>query len=97
MSTKYSAGQKGPHLSWWEFVFSDSEFQPTGRENLFAWLATNMSPPTCRSKPPCSPISHHLDTLLLVCYNKNHGLLRELPATSKTNIVVHQVTVDSQV
>jgi hypothetical protein len=33
------------------------------------------------SRPPCSPISHCSDQLLLVCYNKNYGLLRELPAT----------------
>ena len=35
-------------------------------------------------KLPCTPISHCSDALLLVCYNKNYGPLRELPVTSKT-------------
>jgi len=39
--------------------------------------------------PPCSPISHCSDALLLVCYDKNGGLPRELPATGKT-VVFHQ-------
>jgi hypothetical protein len=40
-----------------------------------------------RLKLPCSPISHHSDTFLLVSLqNKNHGLLRELPATGAINL-----------
>src|SRR5882757_148760 len=40
------------------------------------------------SRPPCSPISHCSDQLLPVCYNKNNGLLRELPTTGINKIAL---------
>ncbi len=82
MCTKYSAGPRATFLQW-EFISDLKDFDPLSSTRTVRTVATKCLL-TARSKPPCSPISHHLDSLLLVCYNKNGGLWRELPATSKT-------------
>jgi len=84
MCTEYLAGPKG-HLSpvgvhlWFE------RFWPQQVQELFAtWL---LGVYWLQDQNRLVPRSHIiLDSLLLVCYNKNCDLLRELPATSKTNM-----------
>jgi hypothetical protein len=57
------------HLSWQEFVSLIQNFLNLSQEI---------------EKPPCSPTSHHSDAVLLVVrHDKNHALLRELPAISE--------------
>ena len=54
-------------------------FKSSDLKTLFHHIRATEGFSGLRIKSPCSPISHHSDASLLVCYNKNHGLPRELP------------------
>jgi hypothetical protein len=89
---------KANNLSRWEFISdSNNKISILVKNNCSQINATNVSLTADQNR--LVPRSHILQThcSLSVLQNKNHGLLRELPATSEQNKSAHQVEVDSQV
>jgi hypothetical protein len=98
MCTKYLAGLiNKPTFLWWEFV-SDLNISTLGQEIVLHSLQVIHRFPNHRIKTTLFPdLTSFKPIASCFVTNKNYGLLRELPATSKTIFFVYQVAVDSQV